>query len=97
MVRFFQADLNKQLREADGIKPPNNENLNHPHCCAETWEILGNFKSKVLIHIHTKELFQMRTSEDLCHELLLSPLICSIKNSHEVLKAPKLNVFFKAS
>lgn len=37
MVRFFQADLNKQLREADRIKPPNNKNLNHPS--ENSWQL----------------------------------------------------------
>lgn len=58
MVTLLLSDLNKQLRKADGIKLPNNEDLNHPHCCAETWKW---------------------SSEDLRHELLLSPWICSIK------------------
>lgn len=93
MVRFLQADLNKQSREADGINLPNKENLNLPHCRDETWKILGNIDSQVLFRIHAKELFKICSSEDLRHELLLSPLICSIENSLEVLKAPELSVF----
>lgn len=85
MVRSFQADLNKQLREADGIKPPNNTNLNHPSLCRNL-KILGNLESKV--HIFPLTFSHQRTvlmwsSEDLRHGLLLSPLICSVKNSHE--------------